>query len=138
MALAASVGSKLRGGEVIELVGDLGSGKTAFVRGLARGAGSQDTVHSPSFTLNNQYHAGPLTLHHFDFYRLFEPGIMRDELAEALNNPSAVVVVEWANIVKDVLPPTRLTIRIKATSETGRQYTFEYPNKLNYLIAGNT
>lgn len=123
---------------MIELVGDLGAGKTAFTRGLAQGMGSKDTVHSPSFTLSNQYHSQKLTLHHFDFYRLFEPGIMRDELTEVLSDPNAVVVVEWAGIVEDILPASRLTIRIKPTSENGRQFIVEYPEDLNYLIPVNT
>ncbi len=124
----------MRGGEVVELVSDLGGGKTAFVRGLAAGLGSRDAVRSPSFTLGNRYKAGKLTLYHFDFYRLFEPGIMRDELAEVLADPEAVVLVEWGRIVEDVLPTERLTVRIKATSETGREFTFSYPDRLAYLI----
>jgi tRNA threonylcarbamoyladenosine biosynthesis protein TsaE len=132
------IGSKLRGGETIELVGDLGAGKTEFVRGLARGLGSSDQVHSPSFTLSNQYKAAGLTLHHFDFYRLFEPGIMRDELAEVLNDPKAVVVIEWANVVANILPPTRLKIRFVTSAETKRQLTFEYPDELGYLVPANT
>ncbi len=124
----------MHGGEVIELVSDLGGGKTAFVRGLALGMGSQDTVHSPSFTLSNQYQAGKLTLHHFDFYRLSKPGIMLDELAEVLNDPVAVLAVEWADIIEDVLPAQRLTIRITVTSETARKFSFEFPERLKYLI----
>lgn len=132
--LAEQIGRKLRGGEMIELVSDLGSGKTAFVRGLARGMGSKDSVHSPSFTLSNQYQAGKLTLYHFDFYRLVEPGIMRDELTEVLDDPSAVTAVEWANIVEDILPSNRLTIHIRTTSETSREFSFEYPEQLAYLL----
>jgi tRNA A37 threonylcarbamoyladenosine biosynthesis protein TsaE len=59
---------------------------------------------------------------------------MRDELKEALADPAAVVVVEWANIVEDVLPAARLTIRITPSSESGRQFTFEYPKTLKYLV----
>jgi tRNA threonylcarbamoyladenosine biosynthesis protein TsaE len=136
--LGEAIGRKLRGGEVIELVSDLGGGKTTFVRGLARGLGSHDTVSSPSFTLSNQYEAGDLTLYHLDFYRLSEPGIMRDELAELLDDPRAIVVVEWANIVENVLPAERLLITLKAESETGRQLTFQYPEKLAYLIPHKT
>jgi tRNA threonylcarbamoyladenosine biosynthesis protein TsaE len=128
----------MRGGEVIELVSDLGGGKTAFVRGLARGMGSHDTVHSPSFTLSNQYRAGKLTLYHFDFYRLKEAGIMREELAEILVDPQAVVVVEWADIVKNVLPAGKLTVHIKAPAENRRQLTFSYPHDLDYLTPRNT
>jgi tRNA threonylcarbamoyladenosine biosynthesis protein TsaE len=132
------IGRRLRGGEMIELVGDLGSGKTAFVRGLARGMGSADAVRSPSFALSNQYRAGKLTLHHFDFYRLDEPGIMARELAEVLEDPRAVVVVEWGGIAEAVLPPGRLTIRIRPTSETSRQFQFSCPNNLKHLFPANT
>lgn len=126
----------MHGGEVIELVSDLGGGKTAFVRGLARGLGSRDGVRSPSFTLSNQYRSDKLTLYHFDFYRLKEPGIMKDELAEVLTDPQAVTAVEWSELVKDVLPPDRLTVRIKVTGEDSRSLTFEYPDSLSYLIPG--
>ena len=138
MRLAGKIGRNMRGGETIELVSDLGGGKTAFVRGLANGMGSRDTVRSPSFTLSNQYRAGNRTLYHFDFHRLREPGIMRDELAEILSDPQAVVAVEWAGIVDDVLPPARLTVRIAATAETERKFIFEYPDSLQYLIPANT
>lgn len=129
------IGRKLRGGEVVELVSDLGGGKTTFVRGLARGLASHDAVHSPSFTLGNQYRAGKLTLYHFDFYRLFEPGIMREELAESLADPKAVVVVEWGKIVKDILPTDRLTVSLRATGDKSRELLFTYPKSLSYLIS---
>ena len=128
------IGSRLKGGETMELVGDLGSGKTAFVRGLAEGMGSKDDVRSPSFTLSNQYRAGTFTLYHFDFYRLHEPGIMRRELAEVLDDPKVSVVVEWADPVKSALPDERLTVYITPTGETGREFNFSYPEELGYLI----
>jgi tRNA threonylcarbamoyladenosine biosynthesis protein TsaE len=107
---------------VIELMSDLGGGKTTFVRGLARGIGSQDQVTSPTFTISHVYKGSELTLYHFDFYRLIEPGVMRDELAETLQDSQAVTVIEWGNIVHDVLPDDRLTITITATGETSRHY----------------
>lgn len=115
---------------------DLGGGKTTFVRGLAHGMGSADRVSSPSFTLTNQYQSDGLTLQHFDFYRLSEPGIMRDELSETIADPDSVTVVEWAGIVDDVLPADRLTIHITATGETSRQFQFRYPAALAYLLEG--
>lgn len=136
--LAGAIGHRLRGSEVIELVSDLGGGKTTFVRGLAKGMGSRDAVRSPSFTLSNEYRAKNLTLYHFDFYRLNEPGIMRDELTEALANPVAVVVVEWADIVENILPAKRLKIAIKATGEESRELTLTYPESLAYLTSKNT
>lgn len=134
--IAAQIGSHLRGGEVIELVSDLGGGKTTFVRGLGRGAGSEDTVSSPSFTLTNQYEAPGHTIYHLDFYRLNEPGIMRDELAEMLSDPQAVVVVEWAEIVENILPVDRLTIHIETTGESSRNITVNYPDSLSYMVEG--
>jgi len=138
LQLAEAAGHKLRGGEVIELVSDLGGGKTTFVRGLAQGAGSHDQVRSPSFTLSNQYRTDSLVLYHFDFYRLAEPGIMRDELAELLSDQKTVVIVEWGGIVEDVLPGERLTITLRATGETSRELIFKYPEKLKYLRPDNT
>jgi tRNA threonylcarbamoyladenosine biosynthesis protein TsaE len=132
------IGRKLRGGEVIELVGDLGAGKTTFVRGLAEGISSRDMVSSPSFTLSNEYRSETLTLHHFDFYRLQEPGIMERELSEVLEDSQAVAVIEWGGIAEAVLPPGRLTVRIKPTGETSREFMFSCPNNLKYLSPAHT
>jgi tRNA threonylcarbamoyladenosine biosynthesis protein TsaE len=134
--LGVAVGAKLRGGEVIELVSDLGGGKTTFIRGLARGAGSRDHVTSPTFTISQEYTAGKLTLYHFDFYRLQEAGIMADELAEVVGQPDNVVVVEWGEIVQYILPEGSLTIKVQATDEAERQLTFTYPQSVGYLIEG--
>lgn len=130
--LAENLGRKLCGGEVIELISDVGGGKTTFVRGLARGLGSPDKVASPTFTISREYRAGDRTLYHFDFYRLAQAGIMADELAELLDDPKAIVVVEWADVVENVLPPDRLAIQITATGEHERQLTFTCPEKYNY------
>lgn len=89
--------------------------------------GSADAVRSPSFTLSNQYKAGELTLYHYDFHRLQEPGIMREELAELLTDPKAVIVIEWADIIEDILPAERITIQIIPTGETGRRLVFQAP-----------
>ena len=133
-AIAEKIGKRLKGGEVIELVSDLGGGKTAFVRGLARGMGSRDHVASPTFTISREYQAGELTLYHLDFYRLSEPGIMSAELTEILHEPKAVVAVEWSGIVQHVLPEKRLTIKFTLTGETSRQLDFTYPPELAYVI----
>ena len=134
--LAETIGSRLRGGEVIELVSDLGGGKTTFTRGLVRGTGSSDQVGSPTFTLSREYTAPHFTVAHFDFYRLQEAGIVADELAEVEGDPNYVVVVEWGEIVHDVLPKERLTIHLELTGEDARKLTFEYPDTLSYLLEG--
>ncbi len=131
---AEAIGKRLRGGEVIELASDLGGGKTTFVRGLARGMGSGDRVASPTFTISREYRAGKLTLHHFDFYRLHEAGIVAAELAEVAHAPYTVVVVEWGDIVRDVLPERKITIHNKATGEEARHLTLAYPESLSYVF----
>jgi tRNA threonylcarbamoyladenosine biosynthesis protein TsaE len=133
-AIAQKIASKLLGSEVIELVADLGGGKTTFVRGLARGIGSSDHVSSPSFTISNEYHGSKLQLIHFDFYRLAKSGLMVNSLLEYFTEPSVVVVVEWADIVNQVLPAKRLSIRFRVTSENARQLIMTYPKSLQYLV----
>jgi tRNA threonylcarbamoyladenosine biosynthesis protein TsaE len=134
--LGALLGSRLKGGEVIELRSDLGGGKTTFVKGLVKGAGSQERVASPTFTLNRIYKAKHFDIYHFDFYRLDEPGIMEAELAEALADKH-VVVIEWADIVHDVLPPEHITIEFQPVtlSSDERQVRISYPANLRQLIS---
>lgn len=123
-SVGQKLGSTLSGGEVIELIGDVGAGKTTFVKGLAVGLGIDEDVQSPSFTISRVYDAqGGLTLAHYDFYRLSDAGIMRDELSEAISDPTTVTVIEWADIVEGVLPADRITIKFEATSEDERTLT---------------
>ena len=133
---AAKLGANLQGGEVIELVSDLGGGKTTFVRGLARGFGSSDRVGSPTFTVSKVYKAGSKELHHFDFYRLPEAGVVAHELHDLLNDSEIVVVVEWGGAVRHVLPEQRLRVEFTRTGDDSRQLIFEAPDPLAYLLEG--
>lgn len=135
-SIAHKIGAQLRGGEVIELVSDLGGGKTTFTRGLARGAGSQDAVASPTFTINRIYRAPHFDINHFDFYRLDDPGVMADELAELIDDPQIVTVVEWADSVQHVLPDQRLKVTIKQTPEGDRDLTISGSRDIAYLLEG--
>lgn len=120
-AFGEQLGAALHVGIVIELIGDVGAGKTTFVKGLARGLGVSDDVQSPSFTISRVYEARDgLELRHYDFYRLSEPGVMQMELAEAIASPHVVTVVEWGDIVADVLPRDHLALRFSSPSETTR------------------
>lgn len=120
-ALGEKLAASLKGGEVIELIGDVGAGKTTFTKGLAKGLGVSDDVQSPSFTLSRQYEAdGGLMLSHYDFYRLSDPGILALELADIMSQPGNITVVEWADIVEGVLPENRITIKISSPTETDR------------------
>lgn len=130
------IGRLLKGGEVFELIGDVGAGKTTFVHGLARGFGVSEQIQSPSFTINRVYDApGGKSLAHYDFYRLDDPGIMADELSEVLQDTQAVVVIEWADAVAAILPDDRLTLRIAAVDEQSREITVEaHGNKSQQLV----
>lgn len=118
---------------MIELISDVGGGKTTFVKGLVAGMGSSEHVSSPSFTISNQYIAGSKKVYHFDFYRLTDAGLMQQELIDALADPRGIVIIEWATIVEGVLPENRLQIQILVTSEQGRRYTLATSEKLSYL-----
>jgi tRNA threonylcarbamoyladenosine biosynthesis protein TsaE len=115
--------------EVIELRSDLGGGKTTFTKGLLRGFKSKDKVGSPTFTLKKVYMGKSTEVHHFDFYRLDQPGVVSEQLEESLHNPRVITIVEWADIVKGVLPKERITIEFKpvADNEDERVVTFYVP-----------
>ncbi len=132
--LAEALGRQLRGGEVIELISDLGGGKTTFTRGLARGIGSIDHVSSPTFKVCNIYNGKKLKLYHYDFYRLNEAGLIEHELADALEEDTAVVIVEWASVIQHALPEERLSITIENLDEDFRLITYNYPKQLQYLV----
>lgn len=135
--IGRSIGQKLRGGEVFELISDLGGGKTSFVSGLAEGFGSIDPVASPSFTLNYVYRCkDDKQLSHFDFYRLDDPGVVANELAEVVGLKDTVVAVEWGEIVHDVLPDSRIKVSITSPSENQNQrlITCDFLDEQDYLF----
>ncbi|MGH7157082.1 MAG: tRNA (adenosine(37)-N6)-threonylcarbamoyltransferase complex ATPase subunit type 1 TsaE [Candidatus Saccharimonadales bacterium] len=135
--LGELLGKQLKGGEVIELRSDLGGGKTTFIRGLVRGSGSQANVASPTFTLSRIYPGEKFDIHHFDFYRLNDVGILADQLAESLSDSKAVVAVEWADIVKDVLPPNHISIKLSPVAHDSdeRQINIKYPQSAEPIVA---
>jgi tRNA threonylcarbamoyladenosine biosynthesis protein TsaE len=135
--LGADIGARLKGGEVIELRSDLGGGKTTLVRGIARGAHSQDAVGSPSFTISREYVCPNFVIHHYDFYRLAEPGIMADELHDVMSDDQAVVIVEWADVAEHVLPADRVVIQIAASGDHSRDITITLPESCRYLRGEN-
>jgi len=132
--LGAKIGAELKGGEVFELIGDVGAGKTTFVKGLARGLVIDDDIQSPSFTINRNYHGcDDLTLNHYDFYRLADAGIMSLEIAESLTDPKNITVVEWGASVRDVLPANRIVVEITYLPKEGRAVVFKIPQQFQYL-----
>lgn len=134
-SLGRSIGQILRGGECIELIGDLGAGKTTFTKGIGAGLEIDDDVQSPSFTIMRVYAArNGLLLHHYDFYRLQEPGVMSFELAESLEDPKVITIVEWGETIKDVLPGNRIKMLINYMPEAeGREVKLHVPAEFLYL-----
>jgi tRNA threonylcarbamoyladenosine biosynthesis protein TsaE len=121
-ALGAALGELVRAGDVLALDGELGSGKTCFVQGLARGLGvaAEARVHSPTFTLINE-HRGRLTLYHIDLYRLErEDELEQIGLVELLGS-NGVCAVEWAERFPRFLPRDRVELRFTILGEEERR-----------------
>lgn len=117
MRLGEELGMRIFDGKekrrVIELVGDVGAGKTTLVRGVARGLGIKDEVTSPSFTIMKRYSFGEgRAMAHYDFYRLGEAGIMAEDIREQMMVPGTIVIVEWGESVGEALPKERMVLEI--------------------------
>lgn len=131
LAIGEKLGAQLMPGDVIEFRSDLGGGKTTMAGGIVAGLGSDDSVSSPSFTICNTYTGRESTLiYHFDFYRLDQPGIIAQELEEALIENRSIVLVEWGNIVASVLPEQKIVVSIESNSDIGRIITIDAPRPL--------
>jgi len=112
MAFGRAFAESLQPGTVIALVGDLGAGKTAMTRAVARGLGITGPVTSPTFTIVQEYEGGRLPLYHFDIYRVHD----EDELFEIgfddYLHGKGVCMIEWADLAPDLLPDTTITLRL--------------------------
>ena len=122
--IGEALGKILTPGTVIAYRGDLGAGKTAFTRGLARGLGYTDIVTSPTYTIVNEYLGGRLPLFHFDMYRLTSPDDLWDIGWEDYLDRGGVCCVEWSENVEDALE-NPLTISIEKLGESSRRITLE-------------
>jgi tRNA threonylcarbamoyladenosine biosynthesis protein TsaE len=120
--IAADLASKLNGGECIALYGDMGAGKTQFVRGLLRGlGGNANSVSSPTFVLLNVYDSGRVKVFHLDAYRIYgAEDFEAIGFAEFLEQ-RGVVVVEWAARVERLLPTDRMNVKIDTSGKTSRR-----------------
>lgn len=135
--IGESIGRFLSGGEIIELIGDVGAGKTTLTKGLAIGLGVDDNIQSPSFTISRTYEArDDLRLIHYDFYRLVDAGIMQNELQEAMADSKNVIIIEWSGLVNDLLPRDRLRVVIKTTAEESRELNLEAGGEVSSRIIG--
>lgn len=129
-ALGQKHAGSLRNGSVLALVGDLGAGKTHFVKGLAAGLGHAEEVTSPTFTLLHEYAGGRLPLYHFDFYRLdSEDEALRMGLDDYLE-ATGVCVVEWGDKFRSLLPRDTQWIEFRAGPDDTREILFGEPGAL--------
>ena len=123
MEVAENIESEKWAGMVICLNGELGSGKTVFVKGFARALGIKDTITSPTFNLIKEYKDGEMPLYHMDVYRL-----EKDDEEFGLNdylNLEGVIIIEWPEMIENQLPDERLDVHIKVLDETTRVLVFE-------------
>jgi tRNA threonylcarbamoyladenosine biosynthesis protein TsaE len=129
-ALGEKFGRAAQSGLVIALSGDLGAGKTQFVKGLARGLGISARVHSPTFTLVNEYGGGRLKLFHLDLYRLETPAQILSAGVEDFLSPDGVSVIEWAEKLKAAggkrqAENKMIEVRIEILTESERKIIYD-------------
>lgn len=120
--LGKQLGEKARQGEVYTLVGDLGVGKTVFTQGMAAGLGITEPVSSPTFTIVQIYEEGRLPFYHFDVYRIGDISEMDEIGYEDCFYGAGVSLVEWANLIEEILPETYTRVTIEKDLEKGFDY----------------
>ena len=121
-SLGINIGRKAKAGQVITLVGDLGVGKTVFTKGLARGLGITEPVSSPTFTIVQEYREGRLPLYHFDVYRIGDLEEMEEIGYEDYFYGDGVCLIEWANLIQELIPREAVSVVIEKDLEKGLDY----------------
>lgn len=117
-----SIGQKAAAGQIICLTGDLGVGKTVFTQGFAEGLGISEPISSPTFTIVQEYHDGRLPLYHFDVYRIGDVSEMDEIGYEEYFFSDGVCLVEWGNLITELLPDDTMYITIQKNPEKGFDY----------------
>ena len=120
--LGCRLGQEARAGQVYTLVGDLGVGKTVFTKGLAAGLGIEEPVSSPTFTIVQVYEEGRLTFYHFDVYRIGDVEEMDEVGFEDYVYGEGVSLIEWANLIEEILPQHYTEVKIEKDLEKGFDY----------------
>ena len=128
--LGKEIGESAQSGDVFTLEGDLGVGKTIFTKGLAYGLGVREDVVSPTFTIVQEYEDGRLPFYHFDVYRIGDVEEMDEIGYEDYIHGEGVCLIEWANLIEEILPETRIRIVIEKNLEKGFDYRKISINKL--------
>ena len=120
--LGEELGRKAVPGQVFTLTGDLGVGKTVFTQGLAKGLGIEEPVNSPTFTIVQVYEEGRLPFYHFDVYRIGDVEEMEEVGFEDYVMGDGVSLIEWADLIEEILPEKRTRILIEKDLEQGLDY----------------
>ena len=120
--LGVEIGKKAVKGQVFTLVGDLGVGKTVFTQGLAKGLDIMESISSPTFTIVQVYDEGRLPFYHFDVYRIGDISEMDEIGYEDYVYGEGVSLIEWANLIEEILPENRTSIMIEKDLEQGFDY----------------
>lgn len=120
--LGEQIGRQAKPGDVYTLTGDLGVGKTVFTQGLAKGLGIEESINSPTFTIVQIYEEGRLPLYHFDVYRIGDVEEMEEIGFEDYVYGQGVSLIEWANLIEEILPENRIDITIEKNLEKGFDY----------------
>ena len=124
--IGEAIGQAAEPGTVVALIGDLGTGKTTLTKSIARGLGVTETVTSPTFNIIREYKTGRIPLYHFDVYRIGDPDEMFELGYEEYFYGDGICVVEWADIIEDLLPEDAVIIRIeRGADEEEREYRIE-------------
>ena len=124
--IGEAIGQAAEPGTVVALIGDLGTGKTTLTKSIARGLGVTETVTSPTFNIIREYKTGRIPLYHFDVYRIGDPDEMFELGYEEYFYGDGICVVEWADIIEELLPEDAVIIRIeRGASEEEREYRIE-------------
>lgn len=121
-ALGQKLGEQAKAGQIYTLNGDLGVGKTVFTQGIARGLGITEAVSSPTFTIVQVYEEGRLPFYHFDVYRIGDIEEMDEIGYEDYFYGQGLTMVEWANLIEEILPEKYTEIRIEKDLEKGFDY----------------
>ena len=120
--LGVELGKKAQRGQVFTMVGDLGVGKTVFTQGLAEGLGITEPISSPTFTIVQEYDEGRLPFYHFDVYRIGDISEMDEIGFEDYIYGEGVSLIEWANLIEEILPEHRIDITIEKDLTQGFDY----------------
>ncbi len=124
--IGEAIGRAAEPGTVVALIGDLGTGKTTLTKSIARGLGVTETVTSPTFNIIREYKTGRIPLYHFDVYRIGDPDEMFELGYEEYFYGDGICVVEWADIIEELLPEDAVIIRIeRGADEEEREYRIE-------------